>query len=325
MGENTGGIDGVTPLERESSTTVSGCADSVGVISGRNWSSTAGGGDESEFQPFPVAPPSKSDIRKMTLFVSLYLACISLFCIILWVPREGSEWLPRLGFVLVTIAMSFGRVVISSRMLSTANPRLALAFAESDIISIGIISVVWASWPTPPSGYLLTVYSRSILNIFISSAVCAGTVFLSYLVPLALGHLRCASDLLFLGVVAGSLNALYGELLMGSDEQVGDFLTLISRLAWYSILTPLWTCLGTGLVCLIKQKRLSFWFAPLVYLVPLLFEFCYMVALRSFNTWLWLLVAIGFLVISGFTARTMLKSVFDYSLPPFVQGQHIIV
>jgi uncharacterized membrane protein len=121
------------------------------------------------------------------------------------------------------------------------------------------------------------------------------------------------------------MNVLYGELLMGSDELAGDFLTLVSRLAWYYAMTPLWTCLGTGLLCLMKQKRLSFWFSPLVYLVPLLFEFSCMVALRSCGTWLWLLIAIGFFVISGFTARTMLKSVFDYSLPPFVQGENISV
>lgn len=262
--------------------------------------------------------PKKRDYVRMTCFLLAHLSFVFVVCLIAWVLRIDN-WMGRLLFVASSVVGALIRVVLSSLWLRAASPRLALIFLEIDLCSLCLVALIQLSFP-------LFLNSRSPLESTILMATLDESVkFICYLLPLVLRQVRNISHLLFCAAVAGAMSLMYSEILLSrfSDAKIGH--QILASII-YSLVYPLWSLLGCGILCHILLRRISWLWAPFVFLVPVVLNAGYLVAVSQFSfSWEWVLITLAFWICSGIVLNWVLRPLLPVSnsatIAKFVHGQ----
>jgi|LauGreDrversion4_2_1035121.scaffolds.fasta_scaffold102783_1 hypothetical protein len=264
------------------------------------------------FPSVPPTPPIKQDYIRMISFVSLYLAVVFVACVLIWVIEDSSKWKQRLLFCTTSIFEALLRVILGAWWLKAAGPRLALVFVEVDVLTlsvVGFFTLVLKSL-TGAMQYNLVdsaLTGEVLKTIFVGATIKESGKFVCYLVPLLLGQINSASHLLFTAAIAGALGILYADMLTSDTEY--DAPKFVMGLL-YTMMYTLWTSMGCTVLCQIKQKRWSIWFAPLILIIPIIFHSCYLMAIagHAFG-WGWAGISAGYWILSALVLRVLLGAV----------------
>jgi hypothetical protein len=254
----------------------------------------------------------------MLLFVSIYLSFVFCASLGLWVFKDRSQLGARFVFTCVTVVEALLRVIIGAWWLKAASPRLALVFVEVDILTITVLGLLFSVFPGSFVGSLqfqLTDTSLSdevVLRIFAGASLKEASKFVCYILPTALGQVRCASHLMFTGLIAGALSMLYIDIFGGSGDGYNWEKFLLSLL--YTLMYTLWTSMGCAILCRIKQGLFSIYRAPLVLIVPIVFHSGYLMAVSGQTVgWLWALIVVLYWIISALVLKSLLGRVWSYT------------
>lgn len=257
----------------------------------------------------------------MISFVSLYLVVVFIACVVIWVIQDSTKWKQRLLFCTSSILEALARVVLGAWWLKAAGPRLALIFVEIDVLTlsvVGFFTLVFKSLTVAMQYNLVdsALTGEVVKTIFVGATIKESGKFLCYLVPLVLGQINSASHLLFTAAIAGALGILYTDMLTNDTDY--DAAKFVMGLL-YTMMYTLWTSMGCTILCHIKQKRLSWWFSPLILVVPIVFHSCFLIAIagQPFG-WGWAGTSAGYWLFSAIVLKFLLTKVLPMSLlfPP---------
>ena len=268
------------------------------------------------FPSLPAIHPSAQEYRRMIAFVLIYLAIVTCACIGLWVVPGGDAWSGRLLITSTSVLEALCRVVLAAWWLKAAAPRLALIFVEIDVVTLSLVALVGVLLPHSFIGTLrFDLMEESLQSspgllprIFAEAAIKESLKFICYMTPVLLKQVRCASDLLFTGAVAGALGVLYTDIFSAHPADAGWERIVMGIL--YTMLFTLWSSMGCALVCHLKQGRLSWVFAPLVLVVPITFHACYLMAVAGHEFGgVWAGIVIGYWILSAIVLKLLLTKV----------------
>lgn len=262
--------------------------------------------------------PKKRDYVRMTCFLLAHLSFVFVVCLIAWVLRID-DWMGRLLFVAASVIGALIRVVLSSLWLRAASPRLALIFLEIDLCSLCLVALIHLSFP------LFLHFRTPLESSFLIATLDESVKFVCYLLPLVLRQVRNISHFLFCAAVAGAMSLMYWEILLSrfSDEKIGH--QILASII-YSLVYPLWSLLGCGMLCHILLKRISWLWAPFVLLVPVVLNAGYLVAVSPFRFgWEWVFITLAFWICSGIVLNWVITPLLPVSnsatIAKFVHGQ----
>lgn len=292
------------------------------MSSGCRTSSTASSSDASctDVSCFPALPPSlptTRDYKRMISFVVLYLVLVLLVVVGAWVFRDSdsAQRIKRLVLCTMCVLEALGRVILASWWLRAASPKLALVFAEVDVLTLALMALMRF---VVPSDFMRTfqfqLTDEPSLSTELVGSIFAGAAFkefgkmLCYLIPLFVGQIRCVSHLLFTAAIAGALGVLYSDIMwIDPNESSGQ---QIAMGLLYTMMYTLWTSTGCTILCYILQKRISVLFAPFVLLVPILLHAGYLLAIagQGFGG-VWAAIVIAYWIGSGIVLKLLLSPI----------------
>ena len=264
------------------------------------------------FLKVPSTWPSSKDYLRIMLFVTAYLITILVLLSAFWVPRGGDSWSVRLIFVATVIIEAFSRFAMASWWFKAASLKLALAFAESEFISLSLVGVSCLfvepllNVSSIPGSLILATFTETL------KVIC-------FLVPFGLRQVTCESHVLFISATSGLLNILYHDMFTGFPRELYPLWQSVVMSILQATLFVLWPMMGAAIFCQVKRGRIGLKFSPLVILAPVLFHFGYLVAVGgwSMNDWQWSAITLGYAIGSGVALRLVMD---NQSSANFVKG-----